>query len=66
MAREGEPGWGWWAGRLDPQKPAQVWAATQRGDGACSGEFSPSIPHLMCGFSLATKSRDSSSLGGVE
>lgn len=23
-------------------------------------------PHLMCGFSLATRSRDSSSLGGVE
>lgn len=29
----------------------------------CSGTGSP---HLMCGFSLATRSRDSSSLGGVE
>lgn len=29
----------------------------------CPGTGSP---HLMCGFSLATRSRDSSSLGGVE
>lgn len=67
-------GEGGWAGRQKPRKVSQSLGGHQPRDvnngpnsvelwSLCSGTESP---YLMCGFSLATKSRDSSSLGGVE
>lgn len=57
----------------DTGTSAQVWVDTnpEGSDLPHSVELqspcsSSGSPHLMCGFSLATRSRDSSSLGGVE
>jgi len=62
-------GWGWQLERQNrsPRKAPVEQKPGEMADGPHQSLYSGTdSPHLMCGFSLATKSLDSSSLGGVE